>query len=237
MSVPLRTRMQRAVKRVFINRGIGRLLPRRIGGYLHMLVYVAGYSRWLREHDCRARFSSRMDLFAGILEEEGLDDAIDYLEFGVYMGRSMRWWVGHVRHPEARFYGFDTFEGLPEDWGATARGELHAGGKVPEINDDRCSFRVGLFQQTLGQFMDEVPLDRRKVINLDADLYSSTLYVLSSLAPRLRSGDIVIFDELGGLRTSLHEFRAAEDFFSAFPVRFKVLGATELYRQVAVKIE
>ncbi|MCX2715910.1 hypothetical protein [Mycolicibacterium sp. J2] len=39
-----------------------------------------------------------------------------YLEFGVFEGRSMRWWSEHLTMPGAALVGFDSFEGLPENW-------------------------------------------------------------------------------------------------------------------------
>lgn len=39
-----------------------------------------------------------------------------YLEFGVYNGGSMRAVPSRFSHPQARFVGFDSFEGLPEPW-------------------------------------------------------------------------------------------------------------------------
>jgi len=39
-----------------------------------------------------------------------------YLEFGVFEGRSIRWWSEHLRQSGAQFIGFDSFEGLPADW-------------------------------------------------------------------------------------------------------------------------
>ena len=234
--VDMRFWAQRGGKRVFINKKFGLLAPRRLNDSLRVLHYVARYSHWLREHGCEARFPVREDLYRAVLEGEELDGPMDYLEFGVFKGRSMRWWLEHVRHPDARFVGFDSFHGLPEDWGAVLQGDLDARGKIPDIQDSRCSFEVGLFQDTLLGFMSRVPLDRRKVIHMDADLYSSTLYVLSTLAPRLRAGDVFIFDELGGLRTSVHEFRAVDDFLTAFPIKYQILGVTRLYRQVAMRI-
>src|ERR1022692_2079890 len=64
--------------------------------------------------------------------------AIDYLEFGVYQGESMQVWADLNTHPDSRFVGFDSFEGLPEDWtkGKPA-GTFDAGGKTPAIPDPR----------------------------------------------------------------------------------------------------
>jgi hypothetical protein len=57
---------------------------------------------------------------------DGLTTSMDhhqllYLEFGVWRGKSLRYWVSHINEPSARFVGFDSFEGLPDDWNWSMR--------------------------------------------------------------------------------------------------------------------
>jgi hypothetical protein len=75
---------------------------------------------------------------------------------------------------------------------------------------------------------------RRKVIHLDADLYSSTLYVLTSMAPYLQAGDILIFDEFN---VPLHEFKALMDFESAYYIKYDVIASMNNYFHVALKLK
>ena len=42
------------------------------------------------------------------------DQRVLYLEFGVFRGRTIRYWSRKLRHPETRLHGFDSFEGLPD---------------------------------------------------------------------------------------------------------------------------
>ena len=106
-------------------------------------------------------------------------------------------------------------------------------GRIPETNDPRCRFEVGLFQETLLPFATHHDFSRRLVIHLDADLYSSTLFVLTTLARYFKHGDIVFFDNF---ICSTDEFRAFEDFARAFRVKYEVLGAVQEYLRVCVKI-
>jgi Methyltransferase domain len=126
-----------------------------------------------------------------------------YLEFGVFEGRSMRWWSQHLRHSDARLVGFDSFEGLPEDWRpGLGRGHFAAGG-LPDIPDERVSFVKGWFDQTLPSF--RLPEHDQLIVNVDCDLYSSADTVLRFLEPHLVPGSLVYFDELPDRD---HEWRA-----------------------------
>jgi hypothetical protein len=49
----------------------------------------------------------------------------------------------------------------------------------------------------------------------------------------LKKDDILIFDEFG---VPMHEFKAFLDFTAAFPIRYAVLGQTNNYFQIAMKI-
>jgi O-methyltransferase len=106
-------------------------------------------------------------------------------------------------------------------------------GRIPETNDPRCSFQIGLFQQTLLSFAGRHDFSRRLVIHLDAELYSSTLFVLATAGRYLKTGDIIFFDNF--IR-SVEEFRAFEDFVSAFRMKYEVVGAVSEYMRVCVRI-
>ncbi len=141
--------------------------------------------------------------------------AIDYLEFGVHEGHSVRHWARAKTEPASRFVGFDTFTGLPEAWNAAyPAGSFDTGGRPPAVADDRVSFRVGLFQDTLGPFLAGYEGGGRAlVVHIDCDLYASALYCLTRLDPVLAPGTILIFDEFGDV---LHEFRALADYLASY---------------------
>jgi hypothetical protein len=127
-----------------------------------------------------------------------------YLEFGVWEGWSLRWWVEHLKTPGARFVGFDSFEGLPEQWRPDyPPGTFDVQGAPPPITDPRVSFQVGWFNETLAKF--EMPEHDQLFVNIDCTLYSSTAVVLEWLEPHLRPGDLIYFDELAEYD---HELRA-----------------------------
>lgn len=174
----------------------------------------------------------RQDLYASILAMLG-EEAFDYLEFGVSQGHSLKWWVANARHPDVRFYGFDTFTGLPEDWGVYKAGDMGTGFRVPDIPDLRVEFIKGLFQDTLPDFMGRWPGNRRKLIHLDADLYTSTLYTLTMLHPRLRAGDVLLFDEFA---VPNHEFLAFQNYVDSYRLKFEVIGARNNGLFLAVRV-
>jgi len=179
-------------------------------------------------------YKKRVLLFEYVIEKEKLDGNIDYLEFGVSTGNSFRWWTSRIKNKNARFYGFDTFTGLPEDWGPFKAGDMSNGNKPPVINDDRINFYQGLFQQTFIPFLANYTNKNRKVIHLDADLYSSTLYILTLITPYLNSGDIIFFDEFN---VPMHEYKAFAEWSNSFYIDYEVIGTVNNFYQLALKIK
>ncbi len=204
---------------------------------------MAAISRWIARHKKQCGYNDfytwkfdytrREALYEHVIRTEELNTGIDYLEFGVSKGDSFKWWLNRIDNKDARFFGFDTFSGLPEDWGPFKKGDMASGSKPPEINDPRHEFFQGLFQQTLIPFLNSYHPDRRKVIHMDADLYSATLYVLTLITPMLRSGDVFFFDEFN---VPLHEFKAFMEWTGAFYIKYKVLGAVNNFYQIAIKV-
>jgi hypothetical protein len=162
---------------------------------------VSGYNDWYQsEWDHNKRYN----LYDALLASEKLDtSAIDYLEFGVSGGNSFKWWLEHNKNPNSSFHGFDTFEGLPENWGHFDKGAMAVALESLNITDSRAHFYKGLFQDTLIPFLNEYKNERRKLIHMDADLFSSTIFSLSQLYRFLKEGDIILFDEFA---VPKHEF-------------------------------
>jgi O-methyltransferase len=198
------------------------------------LVYLARFTAWCDKHPC-PRFQNRYEMYEYLLGSKDLETAIDYLEFGVCTGTTIAWWIGKNRHPDSRFIGFDAFLGLPEDWQSKyPKGHFSTGGKPPQISDSRCSFQVGWFQDTLPEFVKDFSSGKPMVVHLDADLYSSTLLALVMMAPKLKTGDILIFDEFADY---LHEFRAFSDFLSVYQIGYEVVAMVGPGNLVSVEIQ
>jgi len=159
-------------------------------------------------------FEHLHDFYHHVNDEVCGGAAIDFLEFGVCAGQSIRFWSQMNREPQSRFIGFDSFEGLPEDWTRNfPKGTLSTGGWVPEIDDERVSFVKGLFQNVVPVFLKGFTPRSRLVVHNDSDLYSSTLFTLASLNLLLVPGAVVVFDDFS---MSTHVFRAFSDYRSAF---------------------
>ncbi len=177
--------------------------------------------QWMYEHNFRPnhRVRKREDVWAAVARQVG-NRRVLYLEFGVYRGESMRYWSRALRHPEAQLHGFDSFEGLPEDWGRYYKGKFDVGGKVPDIDDPRVRFYKGWFERVLPDYI--VPAHDRLVINMDADLYSSTIYVLRFMRPFIKPGSFIFFDNMSQTE---HEPRAFDDFMRESGLKFRLFCA------------
>jgi O-methyltransferase len=213
------------------------------GGSMSNAVNMGHMSKWRKQNPVKGYndfyqdtwdYNRRYKLYEAIAEQEGLfSEAIDYFEFGVAGGYSFKWWLQHNVNDNSRFYGFDTFEGLPEKWGAFEKGSMAYTLDSLQINDSRASFYKGLFQQTLLPFLDRYDNRNRKLIHIDSDLFSSAIFTMSQLYRFLKPGDIFLFDEFA---VPQHEFLAFKIFTESFYVNYEVIGAANNYLFVAVKI-
>lgn len=193
---------------------------------------VTGYNDW---YQSSWNYNRRTNLYDAISKQEQLETAaIDYMEFGVSAGHSFRWWLQHNKNPDSSFYGFDTFEGLPESFGSYGKGAMAVALEALNIHDPRASFHKGLFQDTLIPFLDQYKKGKRKLIHIDADLFTATLFSLSQLYRVMQDGDIILFDEFAVPR---HEFQAFKIFTESFYVNYEVIGAANNYFFLAVKIK
>jgi len=167
---------------------------------------------------------------------------VDFLEFGVASGVSLSYWVTMNKKAESRFYGFDTFEGLPEAFDRIRYtdpvGTFSVNGSLPNIDDHRAKLIKGLFQNTLSKFKNNYhSSSKRLIIHNDSDLYSSSLYLMTMLDELIITGTILIFDEFF---CSSHEFKAFYDYTRSYNKSYKVVASTprngSRYIQVAIEI-
>jgi O-methyltransferase len=136
----------------------------------------------------------------------------DYYEFGLYRGYSF--W--HAQNEAdrlgltgMRFFGFDSFEGLPEVEGADrekgiffsgdyacGRDQVYSRLEAEGFDWSRAALIEGFFDQSL---TPEVKVDHAMgpaaVVLIDCDLYQSTVPVLAFLDDLLQDGSIVLFDD------------------------------------------
>lgn len=111
------------------------------------------------------------------------------VEFGVGSGFSTS-----LMAAQMPVVGFDSGEGLPEDW----RPEFPKGSfryEIPTV--DNAGIVVGWFAETLPRF-DFAALGHIGLVHFDADLYSSTATALEYVGPHLRPDTYCVFDEWFG---------------------------------------
>jgi O-methyltransferase len=209
----------------------------RYSAFLDKLNWNARWLDTVRHAAGVPQFQCRRDLHSFISETRlhGGTDLVDYLEFGVYHGESLRLWAELNKNPSSRMFGFDSFEGLPEDWNPKhPKGTFSTRGNLPEIKDSRVVLVAGWFQQSLREFLSSYEPSHKLVIHNDCDLFSSTLYCLTVLDSVIRPGTIIIFDEFDAV---LDEYRALTSYASAFIRTYEIIAATTGFCQTAVEID
>jgi hypothetical protein len=183
-------------------------------------------------HRRGTRVSGRLDVYA-VAADALRGQPVTYLEFGVHEGKSLRFFSRALDHPATRLHAFDSFLGLPEDWNAAnPLGTFSTQGTPPDIADERVEFHVGWFADTLTDF--SLANDNRLFVNIDCDLYTSTVTVLDAVGRSLNPGDLVYFDEFADLD---HEFRAFHEFAASGSIGFSLVARSESWNNVLLRVE
>ncbi len=192
--------------------------------------YLEG-GRWLKSEGfvIPKRVEPRANVYDQLINAVR-DKQVLYLEFGVWQGRSIRYGSERLRHPDSCLHGFDSFEGLPESWSMLQKkGLFPTNGQPPQIDDPSVRFFKGWFEDTLPNHRP--PQHDQLVINIDADLYSSAMFVLNALKGYISIGTYIYFDESCGN----NELRAFDDFLAETSMRFEVAAASRSLMYIAFR--
>jgi len=132
-----------------------------------------------------------------------------YYEFGIFKGFNL-WFAEHYLRPflggkDFRFYGFDSFEGMPPNsvdpnWNGgnycAKESEVMTHLYVNGATLDKIELIKGWFCEGWVNGLRELhPFEPVAVAVIDSDLYESCVPVLKFLYPLLRKGSVVLFDD------------------------------------------
>jgi hypothetical protein len=124
-------------------------------------------------------------------KENDFENKKFYLEFGVWVGTTINFFSKYVN----TIYGFDSFEGLKEDWKGTqaTKGTFNLNGKIPSLNKNVSPIK-GWIQDTLPIFLKRS--ENINFVHIDVDTYNTSNFILKTIKPFLNNGAIILFDEL-----------------------------------------
>jgi hypothetical protein len=208
----------------------------------------------LRNAPMRVALHDHHETFHRLCAQEVKLDGL-WLEFGVYTGRSLEQFSRYCPHD---IYGFDCFEGLPEEWDENNPKNCYSlGGRIPagyivgrnhSMFDQNHPTNIqpwpknvklvpGYFDQTLPKFVEKFEGDVA-LLHIDSDLYSSAATIFKELAPRIKKDTVIVFDEIINYPTYKdHEIKAFAEFLKDNKLRCEALICQDLeYGQGAFRI-
>ena len=171
------------------------------------------------------------------LIESDLSKEGDYYEFGVFKGYAF-WYAQHIAGRlglrQMRFFGFDSFAGLPEitQIDQTQHNEFYKGQyscskqqveknlNQKGVDWEKTHLIEGFFSASLtNETKKTYGLNKVALALIDCDLYASTVEVLSFLNGMIADGTILIFDDWNCFNRDPHrgQRRAFREFLDSQP--------------------
>lgn len=185
------------------------------------------------------RATSDAEVLRYASDQVSIDGAI--LEMGVCTGKTINFIAG--LNPQKQIHGFDSFEGLPEDW--VRKDATYKKGTFALKNPNRLPSILNNVEIYPGWFKDTLPKFKEKILkktpiallHIDCDLYSSTKDTFDNLKDNIVEGTIIAFDELYNYPGyEMHEFKALQEFLSEENLKAEYLAFNENHEQVVLRI-
>ena len=188
--------------------------------------------RYIKQQDPQPLMLANAEaVFAYALRQSRHDGMV--MEFGVYQGTSINQ-IAKLVQPEI-VHGFDSFQGIPEDWNDEKAGSYSMHGDLPLVVDN-VRLHPGWFEESLPRFLSEHSAPAR-FLNIDCDLFSSTRTVLTLVGPRIGPGTVLVFDEfIGNVSWQKDEFKAFEQAAEQFGWSYRVICFCLVTKQVVIMI-
>lgn len=186
--------------------------------------------------------STRIDHLNKALSHKNNNGLI--LEFGVWKGTT----INEIakQNPKVTIHGFDSFEGLPEDWETSFNSNKNKHKKgyfslnnLPTV-EKNVKLWKGWFENTIPIFIKDYK-DTISFLHIDGDLYSSAIIVLNELNHLIVPGTVIVFDEFypwgrkSYARWREGEFKALNDWINKYSREFKVLYRSN-HQQCSIEI-
>lgn len=155
-----------------------------------------------------------------------------FLEFGVFQGDSIKYFAHHKS--EVEFYGFDSFEGLSEDWVGShkPKGSFNLDGNLPLVPNN-VKLIKGWVKDTLPEFLANNKKKNISFLHIDTDTYEPAFDILTISKKFFVPGTIILFDELIGYPGwEVNEYKALNAILDVDDYRYIAFSNTQAAIQI-----
>jgi predicted O-methyltransferase YrrM len=176
---------------------------------------------------------SKVKMYTYAIDSINIDGYI--AEFGVFSGGSINFIANSLQ--ENTIYGFDSFEGLQEDWSGYEhpKSTFDLNGILPVVLPN-VKLIKGYFKNSLPEWIKDHK-DPFSLLIIDCDLYSSTNDILNNInLNQLKEGTIILFDEYFGYPNwRNHEFKSWQEFVKKHNIDYEYLAINHLQTLIKIK--
>ena len=231
----IKTKIESFLKRLIQKIMIKSLPKRNLNFYIEQESLKKSAEIIIEKGSLAVPFTDKFLLYNYIIDNDLITG--DFLEFGVWKGESLNYFSSRVKNKKIKFYGFDSFEGLPEDWRfGFEKGTFGLDSEKP--NDTNSTVYVkGWFANSIPDFLKKFPIIQPIFLHIDCDLYSSTKDVFDNLGHLIAPNSYILFDEFLGYPGFLnHEYKALVEFLNSKSLDYEIVAFNVNHEQVLVRV-